>query len=188
MLSTKKTITIGFFTPPPDDASWVSRMVACWSASKNGGRRHVYSHVELRFSDGAVTSITQSPGYVHYETNRLLSNVGYRCFFELSIDASLELAMQQYAQECARQQISFNRLAMYWNFIPCLPPIYSNGQSFFCSEYITTLLQMCNACSELTPALTSPTDLYESLKGNPHVNVTFNRALAKATGRKLISE
>ena len=183
----KITITIGFFSPQ-DNNTIFNKLASCWTARSDV--KQTYSHVELRFGNGAITSVTKDPGYVHYETDRLLSNSGYRCFFEIDLDPSLEIAIREYAMKCANAKVPFNGIAVYWNFLPLCSrlPIYSNSESFFCSEYIATLLQMVHQCPLLTPALTSPNDLYASLKMNPQASITFNKTLFKARNVKLLSD
>ena len=182
----KVKVTVGFFSPPADDTSIFNKIASCWSTPTSNNR--MYSHVELRFSDGAVTSITQSPGIVHYDTSRMLSNSGYQCFYEIEIDLEIEKAMQAYAKMCAEKKIPFNRIAVYWNFVPILScmPIKANGDAYFCSEYITTLLQKAGFCADLDPATTSPNDVYMSLRNDPYADATFNKTLYKARGNKLL--
>lgn len=166
-----RIVCVGFYSPEFDpsiangNAGWMNRLASWWTSNDQG---LVYSHVELRFSDGALTSITRNPGTVHYipsQIGRLLSNPGYNSFWELYCTAEQEEAMQRYAMECARVGIPFNGTAQYWNFIPglsCLP-IRAQGSAFFCSEYVTTLLQRADFLQELDAATTSPTQLHDAL-------------------------
>ena len=184
----KKTITIGFYKTQLNNNSLINKLATCWTAKPNS--EHVYSHVELRFSDGSTTSITQDTGYVHYDKNRTLSNAGYTCFYEIDIDETIETIVQEYAMQCNERKIPFNTWAVYWNFLPICSnyPIRANTKAFFCSEYITTLMHKINQCPELIPELTSPTDLYISLKNNPQFAITFNRTLYRPNCIKLLSD
>ena len=186
MKKMKVKIVIGFFSPQ-DDNSIFNYLASCWtrSALTNG---RTYSHVEMRFSDRATTSVTQNPGIVHYEKGRLLSNSGYRCFYEIEVDTELEKLIQEYAQKCAERRVPFNSVAVYWNFLPILScfPIRAEDNAYFCSEYITTLLHKIGFCSELVAATTSPNDLYLALKNNPYAEPTFNKTLFKARNTKLL--
>lgn len=171
----KKTITVGFFSPVNDEETGCFSWLASKVTSANG---ELYSHVELRFSNGMVTSVTREPGHVHYE-ERLLSNSGYRSFFEIDVDPSVEEIIQEYAQKCASKKIPFNAIGMYWNFLPLCGrwAVHREGTAFFCSEYIATLLQMAYFCPELDPATSSPTDIWISLKNDARAQITFNKVL-----------
>ena len=142
-----KIVTIGFF-----------RTTGC---SKTCQR---YAHVEMRFSDGTVTSITRNPGYVHYDQTRVLSNQNYSCFVSLNVTPEQEERMQNVAYDHYVRKTPFAWFSMYWNFICCYP--IRNRQSLFCSQYIVELLQLCDQCMDLDPARTSPTQLYHALVDN----------------------
>jgi hypothetical protein len=146
-----------------------------------------FSHVELMFSDGTVTSITQHPGFVHYDSNRYLSNTSYKYFFEIYVSPKEELVMDTYAKSCVNNKITFNKCGMYWNFIPCLSYFaYTNGgKSMFCSEYVTKLLQTIGYLSNLDPSKTSPNDLYLAMKNCKSVKIGFNSKLYKAQKEKM---
>ena len=152
-------IKLGFFNVS-DEGSCISTMVNWWT----GGN---YGHVELRFSDGHTTSITESPGTIHYDPGKLLSNPNYRCFFEIAIDARKEAHMQDIAKRCYEAEIPFSKMAMIWNFLPivgwCLPMRSDGRNFFFCSQYITRLLQEGGLFMHLDADKTSPNDLYRAV-------------------------
>lgn len=141
-----KIITIGFF-----------RATGCSRVCQR------YSHVEMRFSDGTVTSITRDPGYVHYDQTRVLSNQNYSCFMSLHVTSEQEERMQNAAYNHHVRKTPFGWFSMYWNFLCC--PIRGSN-SLFCSQYVVELLQMCGQCMDLDPATTSPTHLYIALLEN----------------------
>lgn len=171
----KVTITIGFYRPEQLDVC-----SSCLYSHKTDAKR-IYTHVELRFSDNSITSITRDPGTVHYfKAGKDLSRQGYTCFFEIDVNSSLELAMKDYAQDCADKEIPFNYWGMYFNFIPILNTFYtydSECTSFFCSEYIVHVLQKGGMFGDLIPHLTTPNMLYEALKNSPITDISFNKTL-----------
>lgn len=137
-----------------------------------------YAHVELRFSDNAVTSITRDPGYVHYEQGRMLSNPKYRCFFEIALAPAEEARMQEIAREYAKDTTAqFSYLAMIWNFAPITRLWPLDG--LFCSQYVTLLLQKVGLAADLLPARTSPDDLFDYLKHERRAIASYNRCLFK---------
>lgn len=135
-----------------------------------------YDHVELRFSDGTVTSITRNPGRVHYTSGRQLSNPLYSCFFQIAIDSEKESHVQIMAQNAAHDDtVRFSYAAMIWNFLPigsCYPM-----QGTFCSQYVTSLLKEMDMCKDLNPLTTSPDILFDNLKRDPRAIVSFNKCL-----------
>lgn len=177
-------ILVGFFRPVtqpqtgPACASCVTAMAAWWTMRE--GRS--YSHVELRFSDYTVTSVTQN-STVHYEP-RVLSNPGYTCFFRIPVSAEQEQRMQQMAREYCERRIPFNKAGFWWNFLPLVGarmPLRREGSAVFCSEYITRLLQAGDLLPDhLDSATISPTDLYMLLhKGEvPEARAHYNEMLA----------
>ncbi len=136
-----------------------------------------YEHVELRFSDNTVTSITRDPGYVHYEEGRVLSNPKYRCFFQIALDPTEEFRMQTLAQQYALRRESFSYFAMIWNFAPITRWWPISG--LFCSQYVTVLLQSVGLAADLQPSSTSPDDLFEYLKYEDRAIASYNRCLFK---------
>lgn len=137
-----------------------------------------YEHVELRFSDGTVTSITRDPGRVHYSKGRLLSNPKYSCFFQIAIDPETEAYVQRMAEKAASDEsVRFSYVAMVWNFFPLTRCYPLSGT--FCSQYITKLLHAMDIATHLNPQTTSPDDLFETLKREPRAIVSFNKCLFK---------
>lgn len=151
-----KVITVGFF-----------RAEGCTKACQK------YSHVEVRFSDGTVTSITRNPGHVHYDQTRVLSKSNYSCFMSINVTTEDETLMQDFAYQHYIQQTPFAALAMWWNFV-CLPcPIRSN-KSFFCSQYVVKIFQHCGMLMELDADRTSPTQLFNALQKNDDFYYSIN--------------
>jgi hypothetical protein len=182
----RHVIKIGFFTPhqqqqqqeQPSCTACFYSIASWWTSVPQDEGRH-YSHVELRFSDGCVTSVTQDPGTVHYINDKMMSSKGYRCFYQIAVSPQDEAIVQERAKWHAENKTPFGKTAMYWNFLPVLRnvPIRSQETSFFCSQYITTLLQMINLVPELDADLTSPNDLWRVLKGASYASISFNREL-----------
>ncbi len=126
-----------------------------------------YEHVELQFSDGYVTSITRDPGYVHYCKEKGLSR--YTCFFEIAIHPKYEEKMQLQAQNTHEP---FSTIAMYWNFLFSCYPI----DGLFCSNYITTLLQVDHELAiDLNAKITTPDVLFEYLKHEKRAICSYNK-------------
>lgn len=173
----KRVIQLAFVKPNPETSGLMSR-IASWLTAQPGSR-HTFSHVELRFSDGFVTSITEDPGVVHYEDGRLFSNSRYRSWLELHVTPQEERLMQGYAQAMYEKQVPFNKMGMYWNFIPCCAcfPVRRTEDAFFCSEYITMVLQQGGYFLELDPATTSPTMLHKALQSSGEAKMSFNSEL-----------
>ena len=161
-----RIVKIAFYKQDSENVSF-SDWVATLLTTRPGEK--VYSHVELVFSDGHVTSVTQNPGYVHYEKRKQLGNPRYSLFYEIHMPKKSEWEMQQYAKAAFENRVEFNKVAMYWNFMPCMScfAIQSNGKSFFCSEYIVTLLQRAGYLTELNAHLTSPSELMYVMKQKP---------------------
>lgn len=135
----------------------------------DGNCGHKYSHVELRFSDYTVTSITRYPGKVHLIPGKQMSNPLYSGFFEIAITPLIERKMRNYAETCEE---SFSSLTMYWNFLFSCCTIRRYG--FFCSAYICKLLQIAGFCEGMDPYRTSPDDLYRELGADDRALCSFN--------------
>lgn len=124
-----------------------------------------YSHVEVRFSDGTVTSITRNPGYVHYDQTRVLSKSNYTCFMSINVTPDQEEAMQQLAYHHYVHRTPFGSVAMFWNFLCLLCPIRSES-SLFCSQYVIKLFQRGGILLDIDPDTTSPTTLLDEMRKN----------------------
>lgn len=129
-----------------------------------------YEHVELRFSDGAVTSITRDPGVVHYHEGRVLSNPLYSCFFSLCVAPEAEHRVQRNAKS---NQSPFSLTAMIWNFAPLTSRWPIEGT--FCSSYVTRILQELGYVEHLDPRVTSPDVLFEALAEDDRTFASFNK-------------
>ena len=157
-------IQIGFFKATS------SRLFTC------GALNAQYSHVELRFSDNTVTSITRDPGRVHYEKGRTLSNPMYSCFFQIAIRPQQEADMQKLARHYAEaKEPQFSYVAMIWNFTPIARNFPMQGM--FCSQYICMLLQHVSIAVDLNPLTTSPDNLYDNLRRDKRAIASYNRCL-----------
>lgn len=160
----RRIVMIGFRTPGTGDTSLFNR-VASWITSSGTGV--VYSHVEMRFSDGTVTSITESLNQVHYDDTRVLSAGEYKSFFEIHISPEQEDVMQIYAKKMAEAAVPFNKCGMMLNFWPCCLSccvVRKKGDAYFCSEYVTDLLQLIQYVPELDASRTSPNALHAALE------------------------
>lgn len=150
-----KEIRIGFF-----------KATGCGRACQR------YSHVELRFSDGTVTSVTSpggpfgDPGTVHYDQQRILSNNQYSCFIACHVTDQQELAMHELAYQYFEEKRPFAWFAMYWNFLCCCCPS-KRRRAVFCSEYVVLLLQAGGLLLDVNAWSTSPTSLYWRLMEEP---------------------
>jgi len=182
----RHVVTIGFFEPAEQRqelgcfGNRVNSIASCWTA-RDGAH---YSHVEMRFSDGTVTSVTQNKP-VHFE-RRLLSNQNYKAFYHINMEGWKEKEMMDMAKQFHTDEIEFNKGGMWWNFLPLLKhiPLQRQGRSVFCSEYIVMLLQKAGYLNGLSPETVSPSDLYIELKQEPDVHWGTNRVLYEATGGK----
>lgn len=180
-------VTIGFFQPCEEQdqqlgcfGNWVNYLAACWT-QRDGFN---FSHVEMRFSDGFVTSVTQDKP-VHYE-QKMLSNPNYKAFFQVCLAPQQENKMVKMAKKFAEEKVEFNAGGMWWNFLPLLKyaPLQREGKSVFCSEYMVMLLQEAGLVEDMCPESTSPTDLYIELRTHKEFKWGMNKALFEARGGK----
>jgi len=171
MVGKKFVVKIGFRKADKDDKSWMGYFAKYFTAIES---KHIYEHVEMRFSDGIVTSITQKPGKIHYLKDKMMSHWKYSRFYELYVTWDEEQIMQSYAENAARNEIPFNKCGMYWNFTPCCFPIDKKGKAFFCSEYIVTLLQLIGLLNDLDSYTTSPNKLFETIEKHPDFKSSYN--------------
>lgn len=129
-----------------------------------------FRHVELRFSDDTVTSITKDPGVVHYDQEKIMSSDGYSWFLQVTLEPYLEDRMQQKAFLYWEHQTRFANWALYWNFICCCFP-FRGDNTLFCSQYITLLFQEAGMLKQLDSDRTTPTALFNALQ--TYDNVMF---------------
>lgn len=158
--------------------------VRWWLRRYSDGRALNYEHVELMFSDGAVTSMTQKGG-LHYDRSRLLSNAGYMCL-AVYVTAEQEARMQRFALAQEENKPQFNKLGYYWNFLPLLGrfPVRQGDSHFFCSEYVTCILKCGGFLEWANPATTDPNTLFVYLKNSEQGVISFNTKLEKALAAK----
>ena len=178
-------ITIGFFQPKEQREEFgcfgnmVNSITSRWTMIQEG---HNFSHVELRFSTGETTSVTQNSP-VHYK-ERLLSNPNYTHFWKMTVTQAQEQEMMDMAKDYCNRQVAFNTRGMWWNFIPLLKcmPVQRDGRAVFCSEYVVMLLQRAGIMHGIKPALTSPNELYMYLQQDPCVYRGINTVVFNAMG------
>lgn len=134
-----------------------------------------FGHVELRFSNNKVISITRSGGGVHYE-QRVLSKSNYSTFFKIAVTELEEQKMERLAQEIYEQKPSFNLWGMLWNFAPFTShcTVYRNN-SYFCTELLLKLLQEGGIFLGVDPAKVSPNKLYDMCIQEKRAIITLNK-------------
>lgn len=166
----KRVMKIGFKKKDENDDTW-SGCVGGRLTDVDG--LFDYIHVELIFSDDIVTSITRDPGCVHYDERKALSSLRYSRFYEFYVSPEEEEIMQLYAKNAYERKTSFNQKGLFWNFllrpIPCFGHciVREEGNLFFCSEYIVTILQTVGLMISLDPALSSPNDVFHECYSHP---------------------
>lgn len=122
----------------------------------------IFTHVELRFSDGIGTSITSKSGSIHYE-RRLHTKQNYSFVAEYLLTEDEEKHMQQMASDMHSDHVGFNRSGFMVNFLPVVGRMWAGDAgdgSVFCSEYIIKLLHEANRLLDANPHTTSPQQLY----------------------------
>jgi uncharacterized protein YycO len=191
-VNTKALLTLAFYQEDPDNErldrlkehsfgcmmgplrTWnrVKSQVTAWWVREEGCQ---FGHVELMFSDGSAASSTEKTG-VHYDTDRVLSNDGYTNFLTVTVTMSQQTRMQQFiAQRVGRP---FNSAGRLWNNVGCLRDCFgmvdTEDRSYYCSELITTVLQLAGLCKDLDPRCTNPTQLYLYLKKSGEGRLGYN--------------
>lgn len=122
----------------------------------------IFTHVELRFSDGKGTSITSKSGKIHYE-NRLHTRQNYSFVAEYLLTEGEERRVQSLAEDMFDQGVGFNRRGFLLNFLPIIGKLWAgeaSDGSVFCTEYIVKLLHEANRLLDVDPHRTSPQQLY----------------------------
>lgn len=173
-----------FCLPTP---SYIGSGVKKWYLKRYWeGRLISYGHVELMFSDGTVTSMTGKGG-LHYDKQKMLSNTGYSATLDIMVTPEEEAAMQYFAERLHKSgQVQFNQLGQIWNFWPVLswfPVRTKNEDYFFCSEFITAILQRGDVMLGITPGSIDPNSLYYYLRysgvGIPSHNTKLLRKMQR---------
>ena len=144
---------------------------------------HQYGHVELIFPDDAVTSTTEETG-LHYDYHKLLSHTNYSTFITVEVPREAVYRMQEFAKE--RVGRPFNSSGRLWNNVwllrTCFGVVDTEDRSYYCSEFITTLLQMGGLCTNMDARCVNPTQLYCYLMntgiGRPYYNDKETRFVA----------
>ena len=128
-----------------------------------------YTHVEICFSNGDVASATSANGTYLY-ADKYHRNEGYSKFEVLRISPHAEKHLHAFAASV--NGAPFNSSGYYWNSFRCLTWCYvvnKQNKSFYCSEFITTLLLLADKLdgstnvTELNPHTTTPNQLYVHL-------------------------
>ena len=173
--SDSRCVTIGFFSPDSRENqqnSCISWMVKSWT---NGTRNPAlcFTHVELRFSDRMVISITNEG--IHYE-QRVLSSNGYSTFFKIDVSVKQEIEMKNLAQDIFNQKPTFNWVGLVWNFAPLTNHCAVTRQNaYFCTELIVMILQKADIFIGAIPHKTSPNQLFDMCMNEPMCVLTYNK-------------
>lgn len=164
--------------------TWMSRKkseLTAWWVSAGGAS---FGHVEIVFPDSGLVCSTTEKGGLHITEGRLLSNPNYTSFLDVKVPTRAAQRMEQYAR--SNVGLPFNVVGRFWNSVPlltaCLGPIDTRGQAYYCSELITTLLQMGGKCKGLDAKCTNPTQLYWYLKRTGEGIPSYNEAATRELG------
>lgn len=125
----------------------------------------IFTHVELRFSDGYGTSITSTGNQIHYE-RRLHTRQNYSFVCEYLMSEEDEGRAQAMAKHMFKSGITFNRAGFILNFLPLVGYLWAGERSdgsVFCSEYIVSLLHETRRLLDINPHTTSPQALYHRM-------------------------
>jgi hypothetical protein len=172
--SMQQKVMLCFYTPSAQDV-WVNRAVASLG-------QHRFCHVEMRFDDGYATSIFA--GESVFYRKRSYSNPNYTLLTILVSDKQ-ERDLKKIAQEAANGRVQFDHCGMYAATCPCLSIVYDAMcgckwsssackaivEPTFCSKYVTSLLHIVQVpeVSHLNASSTTPSMLYNSLRGTPMI-------------------
>jgi len=136
-------------------------------------------HVDLMFDDNHATTILAN-GAVTLEP-RSLSNQKKR-FMHLPVTHEQNMAMRSFAQTCTTRKIGFNSSGFYRCAFKGIRRRCDNSQ-FFCSEYMTRLLQYAGYLQGVEPGFCHPTMLYNMLTpfGMSGANPVLLQSMALST-------
>ena len=122
-----RQIDIVFYKPRTDD-QWLNHLVAFMSPP--------YSHCDLRFDDGVVTSIYQNePVYQEYKS---LSREGYE-WVSLAFSDSEYDAIRRFCDASYHNGVMFDYVGMFLSYLPYSPR--TSPDTTFCSKFIWDALQ-----------------------------------------------
>ena len=157
-----------------ESRSWDERLSEWWTSIPG---ENTYCHVEVRFSNGYATSICRDPGIVHYE-RRVFSDPSYSCVYSFILSEREEQKLIRFARDAKRDEVAFDGVGMFWNFIPCmgrLPVPSLTQKSFFCSQYIVTLLNTVGIFRDIDPDTATPTMLAYTAKSSRRFRPATNK-------------
>lgn len=138
----------------------------------------IFTHVELRFSNGYGTSITADEGRVHYE-QRLHTRDNYSYIVELHVTPDEERKAEDLARNMHKDpSVGFNQRGFMLNFLPVvgtLAKATQHNNNVFCTQYIVLLLHEMNRLLDVDPRDTSPQQLYHIMRqevrdGRAHIS------------------
>jgi hypothetical protein len=116
-------------------------------------------HTEARFRDGLATSI-MNDGTVFLEPRDLRNPK--RMFLSLSVTDKQEATMRAFATKAVDAKIGFNTSGFYRCAIPGMSRTCTDTQ-YFCSEYITRMLQSADLLPGVDAGSCHPTKLFKIL-------------------------
>ncbi len=176
-----RILTVAFLFPESGDNDWFNRVVARVS-------RHPCCHVELVFEDDMSFSIFSNSKL--FFKKRTFSNPEYR-LVSLSV-SSLEYATAySFCAAAMSHEIDFNELGIYAAYFQPCPMLYRQSSIetgyTFCSKVVAEALQAARVqeAEELVPCMTTPSVLYEALKGSGrrvHHSVRFKMDQLRQVG------
>jgi hypothetical protein len=177
-------IKLAFFGEDPDlgwfGKKW-SRFGAWLTEQYVDNSERYYTHVEVRFSRGQVSSVNQVHGKVYMVDEKMLSRSGYSCFFQTVISRDQQDIIEKIARQYTANETPFNLKGLLCNFTPgfrhCMGT-NQHGKKVFCSEYIVILLQSIGMFDDLNAYETSPSDLYKKVRNSPMWKLSYNRELS----------
>jgi hypothetical protein len=172
--SVQKQVTMAFYTPGPEDTSWVNKMVSLCS-------KYPYSHCELIFDNGLATSIMHG-GNVFCKS-RTFANANYT-FRGFNVPIAMHDIMYNYACQQTADQIPFSSTAMLAPVLGCRLQRHVTGT--FCSKYIVEVLQRGEIewALSLQPDFCTPSSIFDALQTEK--NVCFNTVPFKLNRMKII--
>ena len=170
----QRLLTLAFLTPNATD-HWVNRLTSYVG-------QHPICHVELFFE-----SINQCFSIMWGEFAQFrfknLSNPNYRVI-SLAVSAREYELCLEFCRSMSTHGIGFDESGMWRTWLPlsCCEKSSQETGSTFCSKIITEALQFGNISEvdHLIPCRTSPSSLYECVRGSPRVvcnSVPFKRQM-----------
>lgn len=122
-----RSLDIVFYRPSPDD-HWLNHLVSFASPP--------YSHCDLRFDDGTVTSIYQNETVFHEQKS--LSRKNYEWLSLTLTDDEMD-EVRAFCDRSLLSSVGFDRVGMFLSYLPV--PLWHSPNRTFCSKYIWQALQ-----------------------------------------------